>query len=191
MEPDVVPLSNEMLAAAHRAPLGTATGAGTSPDSLTIRYDGRMRDGEPVVYAVIAARDLAMLPDEVTGHLGLDGSADRRGTEHAFFVKSPSGLALYVDTNHHEDFLPRLVDACEDRDIGVLSAAGDLRLMMDRDGQLTPPDVPAFIENGSPVVSIQKAVITMLAARLERQIGEARKRLEDLEDDLPSLSQGH
>lgn len=191
----VVAMSPLTIAAAHRLPLPLSDQDLEIRDqAVAIRYDGMMRQGEPVVFAVVASRDLAKLPEDVLDGLellkrGEDGVL--KGSAHAFFMRSHYGTSLIVDTGQHEGFLPRLVDICEDLNMPVLTAQGDLRVMADAQGEMAPPATPAFITNGHRNVPVRQALDEIQSLRQDRDQAGPALRDEDPDDDHPTLSPGH
>lgn len=183
------------IAAAHRLPLPLSDDDLEIRDrAIAIRYDGMMRQGEPVVFAVVSLRDIAKLPDAAMDGLDLlkrgeDGAL--KGSAHAFFMRSHYGTSLIVDTGAHEDFLPRLVDICEDLDMPVLTAQGDLRLMADAQGEIAPPSTPAFLTNGHRNVPVRQALEEILDLRQTLASSGPKLQDEDPDNDYPTLSPGH
>lgn len=182
------------IAAAHRLPLPLSDDDLEIRDrAVAVRYDGMMRQGEPVVFAVVSLSDLAKLPDEAIEGLDLlkrgeDGLL--KGSANAFFMRSHYGTSLIVDTEAHDAFLPRLMDICQDLEIPVLTAQGDLRLMADAQGEIAPPAKPAFLTNGHRNVPVRQALEEIQILR--QDLEQARPGLadEDPEDDYPTLSPG-
>lgn len=183
------------IAAAHRLPLPLSDQDLEIRDqAIAIRYDGMMRQGEPVVFAVVSSADLAKLPEDAIADLDLlkrgeDGVL--KGSPHAFFMRSHYGTSLIVDTDYHEGFLPRLVDLCEERNIPVLTAQGDLRVMADAQGDMAPPATPAFMTNGHRNVPVRQALEEIQALRQDYSLAISAPQNEDPEDDHPTLSPGH
>ena len=186
-------MSFPSIAAAHKAsPPGLDLSAPAGDQPAVIRYDGSMKDGEPVVYAVVRLQDIARLSPGILDDLDISGSRTGRVQPEAgaFFVSAPQGPALYVNTNRHEDFLPRFADECEDRDIDVVTASGDLKLMSGVNGDMAPPATAAWVENGSPIIPAGKAMMMLMQMRIDRQISDslaATAPMEDPDHGLPSL----
>lgn len=142
--------SKSALAWAHQFP--PPIPAGLVPDeTVTIRYDGVKVAGQDVIFAVIGADDLSRLPDRLVRGLefcvpGADG--ELRGSPDAFFIGSERHLSLCVSIDAYPDFIDRVRELSDEAGLVDLNGEGDLRLMMGPDGDISAPDVPAFVENG-------------------------------------------
>lgn len=93
---------------------------------LRIRYDACMSRGEARVFAVINTDDLAPLLDRIRfpqpPGIGLPGS-------DMFFMQGPDGLALYIDTDEHEDLWICIMDEANDAGIDVVQAKCDMDMI--------------------------------------------------------------
>lgn len=119
--------------------------------AVIIRYDGVRIGQENVIYAVLGSEDLSRLPGEVLEGLEFSVRApdgELRGSPSAFFIGSERHLSLYVDIDAYPDFIDEVKAATFERGLTLLNGEGDLRSMMGPDGDISAPEVPAFIENG-------------------------------------------
>jgi hypothetical protein len=142
--------SKSALAWAHQFPPPIPQGV-KSDQAVVVRYDGVKLEGVDVIYAVIGADDLSRLPGQLIRDLefsssGADG--ELRGSPDAFFIGSERLLSLYVNTEAYPDFLDKVRDAAHNSGLIPLIGEGDLRLMTGPGGDLSAPQVPAFVENG-------------------------------------------
>lgn len=126
--------------------------AGADPDtSVLVRYDGARINDQDVIFAVLDKDDLSRLSEDVLHGIsfssrGEDG--ELRGSSEAFFVGSELRLHLYVDLDAYPDFVDRVRSSAELSGCTLLNGVGDLAQMRDRSGDISAPDVPAFVENG-------------------------------------------
>lgn len=123
----------------------------TAESSVMVRYDGARIGEEDVIYFVIGSDDLGRLPDHVLEGLEFsvrDEEGGVHGSPDAFFIGSEWRLSLYVNTEAYPDFLDRVRDAASSVGLMSLVGHGDLHLMRGRDGDISAPAVPAFVENG-------------------------------------------
>lgn len=170
-EKTVVPAQKD-LAQAHLTTPATPEGLSGAADTVLVRYDGMTRNGEPVVYAVLTVDALARVPASTMQGLGMLVRAEDdslRGSPHAFFRQTPAGVSLYVDTDVHETFLGRFVDACKDNGVMALAAMGDLDLMRNGGEDIDPPAQAAFMVNGFPPVPVRNALEIVREKRAELQ----------------------
>lgn len=142
--------SKSALAWAHQFPPPIPQGI-PAEQAIVVRYDGVKVEGVDVIYAVMGADDLSRLPDQLVRDLefsvqGADG--ELRGNPDAFFIGSERLLSLYVNTEAYPDFLDQVRDAAHRIGLTPLIGEGDLRLMTGPGGDLSAPQVPAFVENG-------------------------------------------
>lgn len=157
------------LATVHRGPPPGYTAPGPDQDAVLIRYDGHSLGGAPIVYAQISLEHAARIPEKIFSHLDL--SED--DIEHGFFMQSRDDTTyIFIDTDRHEKFLDRAIDALESAGVTCQSAVGDLRAMRDADGDVYPPACPAFVENGMEFVDLEVGFERMAEAR--RQLGARR-----------------
>lgn len=164
------------LATVHQGPPPGYTAPGPDQDAVLIRYDGHSLGGAPIVYAQISLDDAARIPEKIFSHLDL--SED--DIEHGFFMQARDDTTyVFIDTERHEKFLDRAIDALESAGVTCQSAVGDLRAMRDAEGDIYPPACPAFVENGMQFVDLEVGFERMAEAR--------RRRLETNSADFPSL----
>ena len=138
------------LAWAHQFPPPLPDGV-SADTAVIIRYDGVKIGGEDVFYAVLNAADLSRLPDTVLRGLDFsvpDRDGEMRGSPDAFFIGSERHLSLYVNTDAYPDFVSTVQVATLRRGMTFLNGEGDLREMRGPDGDVSAPNVPAFVENG-------------------------------------------
>ena len=179
------------LAAAHRLPPPIPDALRTERnDGVVIRYDGMMRGEDPVVFAVMSAHDLAKLPGDVLEGLDFvrrDETGAPKASSYAFFVRSPFEVALYVDSDRHDDFISGIIATCGLNGLPVLNAQGDLKIMTNDHGDLDPPGIPAFIQNGWNHIPAREAIalVNDIREALAREAADPENR-----DDDSSLSPG-
>lgn len=142
--------SKSALAWAHQFPPPIPQDV-SGDKAVIVRYDGVKMNGDDVIYAVIGAEDLGRLPSDLIRGLEFSVQASDgvlRGSPDAFFIGSERQLSLYVNTDAYPDFLDRVRDAAYEAGLTPLIGEGDLRLMTGPDGDISAPQVPAFVENG-------------------------------------------
>lgn len=133
------------------------------PDSLVheeesgilVRYDGMTRQEYPVIFAVMDIDDVAKLPADLFDRIGLapEPGTVNAANPHAFCVESPDQTMLCLDTDAYGGFLQDLFARVRKGELSLFVAQGDLKLMCDEAGDITPPQQPAFIRNGCRPVS--------------------------------------
>lgn len=168
MDMNVRALSDQAFHKVHGLPFADLPGIPATIPSpgygamLRMRMDACLEDGEPRVYAVFPAEDLAQLPVASrisgAGSLGLPGSS-------LFFMRGPDGLAIYVDTDANEKLWVEILDDAYDAGLEVLSADCDMdmirRLHMpgqSLSGDVDPPAMAAFEARGFAHVPIEVGV---------------------------------
>lgn len=136
-----------------------ATGEGTM---LRMRMDACLEAGEPRIFAVFPAEDVAHLP--VAGRISSEGSLGLPGSS-LFFMQGPDGLAIYVDTDANERLWVEILDDAYDAGLEVLSADCDLDMIrrLHMPGQpgsadVDPPALAAFEARGFAHVPIEVGV---------------------------------
>lgn len=163
--------SERALALAHQFPPPFPEGVPWE-QAVVIRYDGVKLDDTDVIYAVIGSEDLARLPETLIGGLdfnvrGVDGNV--KGSPHAFFIGSERQLKLCVNTDAYPDFTKQVSDAALDAGLIPLNAEGDLRLMTGPDGDVSSPEIPAFVKNGMGYVPSLMAISYLNRNRPEKE----------------------
>lgn len=142
--------SKSALAWAHQFPPPIPDSI-PAEQAILVRYDGVKVEGIDVIYAVIGSEDISRLPDHILRNLEFnirDPDGELRGSPGAFFIGSERRLSLYVDTAVYPDFVGQVRDAAYQAGLTPLIGDGDLRLMTGPGGDLSAPQVPAFVENG-------------------------------------------
>lgn len=142
--------SKSALAWAHQFPPPLPDGV-SAETAVILRYDGVKIGGEDVFYAVLNAADLSRLPETVLQGLEFslkDRDGEVRGSADAFFIGSERHVSLYVNTDAYTDFVETVQAATLRRGLTFLNGEGDLREMRGPDGDVSAPNVPAFVENG-------------------------------------------
>lgn len=138
------------LAWAHQFP--PPLPAGLDMDrTILIRYDGVKAEGGDVIFAVLGADQMRLLPERVTEGLEFsrrDAEGEIRGSPDAFFIGSERHLSLYVNVDAYPDFIERVRDLAFEQGLDVAIGEGDLQSMTGPDGDISAPKVPAFVENG-------------------------------------------
>lgn len=124
-----------------------------------VRYDACLSGGEPKIFAVFFADDLAMIHDRIRfphpPGIGLPGS-------DMFFMEGPDGLALYVDTDTQESLWISIMDEAYDAGLEVVQAKSDMsricRLSTPFSGtrrDVDPPARPGYAQTGFGHVPIE------------------------------------
>lgn len=160
--------SEARLAAAHRGPPPLPEGLTDRAQGVILRYDGLVDRGTPMIFAVASLHDLARLEGSVLEGLTLvlkapDGQF--RGSPHAFFREGPEGIALYVDTDRHPDFVAHVGLAARAAGLKAFHCEGDLRHMQTADFDIAPPNHAAFLTNGFRPVPVNEAVAVLAELR--------------------------
>ena len=169
-------LAEKILHANHAKPFGELDGAASIPLSgiLRSRYDARIENGLPQVFAVMPVSDLKQIPQgirlpEPLG-MGLPGS-------DFFFMRGPDGDALYIDTDRQEKLWIEILDNANDADIRPVEVRGDLyaicripRPFQGQDCDVAPPSVAAYEANNFEHIPVEIG-IAMLRGKQDPEIG--------------------
>lgn len=147
---------------------------GTGGDVLRVRYDGHTRGGESRIYAVIPVDDLGVIARDIKlpqpPGIGLPGS-------DLFFMKTPDGVCVYIDTDRREDIYMEILDVAHD--MGYRQAERGLDFFhMDGTGFVVTPKQAAFDANrfeNIPVEVGYKMVRQQIEASLSMQPPVLRK----------------
>lgn len=165
MEPNVRALSDQAFHRMHGLPFADLPGIVESPEAaagLRMRYDACMSGGEPRIFALFPAEDLAQIPGGIRlpepPGIGLPGS-------DIFFMKTRDGLTLYVDTDRQEKVWIEIMDNACDAGIEIIAPSCDLdmirRVNLPFDGlsaDVDPPGIPAFEAHGFEHVPLEVGI---------------------------------
>ncbi|MCW3784655.1 hypothetical protein [Defluviimonas salinarum] len=145
--------------------------------AVLIRYDGKSSEDEQIVFAVFLVSDLAKLP---AGRLPADEALI--DGETAFFLETPNGVALYVETDTHSDALLAFRGMAETGEAVLYDSIGDLA-HMGAPGEIRAPARAAFEVNEFPEVPVHAGLNLLRELRLERSGPE-------IADEDPAISPG-
>ena len=169
---------------AHKAPVPVPAGFDRDMSrSVMIRYDGFHTGQGARIFSVVSLRDMAKLSDDIEDLL-----PDRSRLDGAmFFARATQGILCYADTDKLESFIDNMIERAALEDIRVINAVGDLRLMMNREGDMAPPSIPAYAALDLEHVPF-KDVVSDFSMR--RQIFEAsmERTQEEKDEDISPLS---
>lgn len=147
---------------------------GSGGDVLRIRYDGHTRGGENRIYAVIPITDLDIIARDIKlpqpPGIGLPGS-------DLFFMKTPDGISVYIDTDRREDVFMEILDVAHD--MGYRQAERGLDFFHVPDtGYVVTPKQAAFDANRFENVPVEigyKMIRQHVAAALTLEPPVSRK----------------
>lgn len=161
---------------------------GSGQDEILIRYDGHsLERNTPIIYALITVDHAARIPERLFGLL--DMSEEK--IDHGFFMQMRGEETLvFIDTEKHEKWIDKVIEALNANGVVCQSAIGDVALMCPDRGMkrlegdaaredVRPQAYPAFVELGFTYVDLEVGF---------ERMAEARRQLEARRDaESPSL----
>jgi len=137
---------------------------------ILVRYDGMMRHGHAVVFAVMDLEDMAKLPESLFARISLmpDPGTANTANPHAFCVENLDQALICLDTDFHARFMQDLFAQAREGGLPVLVAQGDLKLMVNDKDEIDPPEQPAFMRNGFRPASGEDAHARLMRLREQR-----------------------
>lgn len=136
------------LTMSHRFPIELPEGIDPA-QAVAVEFDGGQVDGDQLLYGVLRGEDVRKVPSDLIETL-LSNQEEIEG----FFVGTEGDFSLYFDADH----IPEIERACADVGLQVLTRLDQLHMMSNIEGDLTAPDVPAFVEMGQDYMDHQVAL---------------------------------
>lgn len=147
-------IQSATLHATHQLPFAELPGAGAIGKTgvMRMRFDGRSTPAGPQIFAIVPLDDLKAISDRL--HMPERPGTGLPGSD-IFFMKTPDGPSLYIDTDRHERLFLEILDEACDAGIPTIESQGDLRLICRApspfkgvDMDVDPPKMAAYEANG-------------------------------------------